>query len=252
MSKKVIGYKGFNKDMTCRGFQYEEGKTYEMEEKPNCCSNGFHFCEYPLDVFGYYSPASSTFHEVEGLGDIDRDNDDTKVSTNKIKIGAKISIAGLVQASIDYTSSRAKKVKGSSVRKDCGASSATGDCGASSATGYYGASSATGDKGASSATGDYGASSATGNCGASITTGKQGTSITENKTAVAVAWGYEGRAKGVLGSYIVCAEWKWNNNTYEWEFIQAKMAQVDGKKIKENTLYQLIDGKFVEVADDND
>ena len=204
MSKKIIGYKGFNKDMTCKGFQYEEGQTYEMSEKPNICNKGFHFCEYPLDCFSYYDPYKSEYHEVESLGDIDRDNDDTKISTNKIKIGAKIDIAGIVQASIDYTSKRAKKVKGSTTKKKHGASSATG---------YKGASS------------------------------------TENETAVAVAWGYEGRAKGILGSYIVCAEWKYNDDKYEWEFIQAKMAKVDGKKIKENKYYQLIDGKFVEVEE---
>ena len=249
MSKKIIGYKGFNKDMTCKGFQYEEGQTYEMSEKPNICNKGFHFCEYPLDCFSYYDPYKSEYHEVESLGDIDRDNDDTKISTNKIKIGAKIDIAGIVQASIDYTSKRAKKVKGSTTKKKHGASSATGYKGASSATGTCGASSATGTCGASSATGDYGASSATGTCGASSATGYKGASSTENETAVAVAWGYEGRAKGILGSYIVCAEWKYNDDKYEWEFIQAKMAKVDGKKIKENKYYQLIDGKFVEVEE---
>ena len=84
MSKKIKGYKGFNKNMTCRGFQYEEGKTYKEDEKPDCCNNGFHFCEYPLDCFSYYNPAESVFHEVEGIGEIDKDNDDTKIATNKI------------------------------------------------------------------------------------------------------------------------------------------------------------------------
>lgn len=67
MGKVIKGYKGFNKDMTCKGFQYEEGKTYEMEEKPDCCNKGFHFCEYPLDVFNYYNPVESKFHEIEAL-----------------------------------------------------------------------------------------------------------------------------------------------------------------------------------------
>lgn len=152
MGKKIIAYKGFNKDMTCRDFQYEEGKTYTMEEKPKACDKGFHVCEYPLDCLGYYNPAESIYHQVEILGDIDKDNEDSKISTNKIKIGAKIDIAGLVKASIEYISKKAKKVKGSSTKKDCGASSATGYCGASSATGYCGANSATGNYGASSAT----------------------------------------------------------------------------------------------------
>jgi hypothetical protein len=240
-NKKIKGYKGFNEDMTCRGMQYKEGETYIMEDNPKACRQGFHFCEYPLDCFNYYSPNKSKFYEVEALGDIDKDSDDTKVATNKLKVGAEVTIAGLVKASIEYTTERAKKVKGSTTIKKFGASSATGNYGASSATGY---------KGASSATGDYGASSATGNCGASLTTGRSGKSTTENKTAIAVAWGYEGRARGVIGSYIACAEWKWDEEDCEWKFVQAKMVQVDGEKIKENTFYQLVDGEFVEVEDD--
>ena len=161
-------FKGFNKDLTCRGFQYEEGKEFHTE-KAECCEEGFHACEYPLDCFGYYSPAQSVFHEVELSGDMDRRSDDTKVCATDIKIGARISIAGLVKAAIEFTMSKVNKEAKSDERH--GFASATGDYGASSATGDYGASSATGNCGASSATGDYGASSATGNYGASSATG---------------------------------------------------------------------------------
>ena len=96
-------YKGFNKDMTCRGFQYKEGKTYETN-KAKLCEEGFHACEYPLDCFGYYDPAESEFHEVELDGDIDTDNEnDTKVAATKITVGAKVNIAGLVEAAIAFT-----------------------------------------------------------------------------------------------------------------------------------------------------
>jgi hypothetical protein len=314
----IKSYKGFNKDMTCRGFQYEIGKEYE-EKEAKACECGFHACEYPLDVFGYYNPAQSKFCEVEQDGIISTHDEDSKVASSKIKIGAEISIAGLVKAAIKFTKSKTTKendatgykgassatgYKGassatgtcgassatgdcgassatgdygassatgdcgassatgdcgassatgtcgaSSATGDCGASSATGDCGASSATGDYGASSATGYKGASSATGTCGASSATGDCGASSATGYKGASSAGNSTAVAVAWGYESKAKGVKSSHIVCAEWKYNKINNEWDFIQAKMAQVDGVKIKEDTYYQLIDGEFVEVTD---
>lgn len=71
-------FKGFNKDLTCRGFQYEEGKEFHTE-KAECCEEGFHACEYPLDCFNYYNPAQSVFHEVELSGDMDRRSDDTKV-----------------------------------------------------------------------------------------------------------------------------------------------------------------------------
>ena len=166
-------FKGFKKDLTCRGFQYEEGKEYHTE-RAECCEEGFHACEYPLDCFGYYNPAESVFHEVELSGNMDKKNDDTKVCATDIKIGARISIAGLVKAAIEFTMSRVNKEKES--YESHGFASATGNYGASSATGNCGASSATGNYGASSATGDYGASSATGNCGASSATGDYGAS----------------------------------------------------------------------------
>ena len=175
-------FKGFNKDLTCRGYQYEEGKEFHTE-RAECCDTGFHACEYPLDCFGYYDPAHSVFHEVELSGEMDKSRDNTKVCATDIKIGARLSIAGLVKMAIDFTMSKVNKEAGSDERHgfasatgNCGASSATGDCGASSATGNYGASSATGDCGASSATGNCGASSATGNCGASSATGYKGAS----------------------------------------------------------------------------
>ena len=132
MGNAVKSYKGFNKDMTCRGFQYEEGKEYE-EESVEVCDHGFHACEYPLDCLNYYSPNESVYHEVEQSGEIQKHNDDTKVASTKIKIGAEISIAGLVKAAIEYTVKRVNKEAESD--ENHGASSATGDCGASSATG---------------------------------------------------------------------------------------------------------------------
>ena len=243
----IKSYKGFNKDMTCKGFQYEEGKEYETE-KAECCETGFHACEYPLDCFSHYAPSRSVYHEVEQDGDIDRKDDGTKIASTKIKIGAKISIAGIVKAAIEYTMSRTKKE--ASKDDDCGASSATGDYGASSATGSCGASSATGYKGASSATGYKGASSATGSCGASSATGYKGASSADHKDAVAVAWGYRGRAKGVLGSHLVLADWEGNDSWYwkpeYWELKGARMVQVDGKDIKPDTWYTMKNGEIVE------
>ena len=310
MGNAVKSYKGFNKDMTCRGFQYEEGKEYE-EESVEVCDHGFHACEYPLDCLNYYSPNESVYHEVEQSGEIQKHNDDTKVASTKIKIGAEISIAGLVKAAIEYTVKRVNKeaesdenhgassatgykgassatgykgassatgdygassatgncgassatgYKGaSSATGNCGASSATGDCGASSATGYKGASSATGYKGASSATGDYGASSATGNCGASSATGYKGASSAEDKDAVAVAWGYKSKAKGVIGSFLVFADWEYTgsednteydrNNQSAWVLNGAKMVQVDGENIKPDTWYTIENGEIEEVSE---
>ena len=329
MSKVVKSYKGFNKDMTCRGFQYEEGKEYETS-KAVVCNEGFHACEHPLVCLDYYPPNTSIYHEVEQTGEFSSVfcGGDSKIASTKIKIGAKLSIAGLVQAAIDFTKS--KTVTTQDVTEDygvssatgdsgvssatgsggvssatgiCGASSATGDYGVSSATGIYGASSATGysgvssatgDSGVSSATGDYGVSSATGDSGVSSATGSggvssatgiygassatgdygvssatgdsgvssatgsggvssatgyKGASSADNSTAVAVAWGYESKAKGCIGAHIVCAEWKYDNLNNDWVFVGAKMSIVDGVKIKADTYYTLRDGEFVEVEE---
>ena len=293
MSKVVKSYKGFNKDMTCRGFQYEEGKEYETS-KAVVCNEGFHACEHPLVCLDYYPPNTSIYHEVEQTGEFSSVfcGGDSKIASTKIKIGAKLSIAGLVQAAIDFTKS--KTVTTQDVTEDygvssatgdsgvssatgsggvssatgiCGASSATGIYGASSATGYsgvssatgsggvssatgiYGASSATGDYGVSSATGDSGVSSATGSGGVSSATGYKGASSADNSTAVAVAWGYESKAKGCIGAHIVCAEWKYDNLNNDWFFVGAKMSIVDGVKIKADTYYTLRDGEFVEVKE---
>ena len=274
MGEVIKSYKGFNKNMTCRGFQYEEGKEYE-EEIVEVCDHGFHVCEYPLDCLNYYYPNESVYHEVEQSGEIQEHNDDTKVASTKIKIGAEISIAGLVKAAIEYTVKRVKKDAesdekhgASSATGYCGASSATGYKGASSATGYkgassatgdYGASSATGTCGASSATGDYGASSATGTCGASSATGYCGASSAEDKDAVAVAWGYKSKAKGVLGAFLVFADWEYTgseddteydrNNQSAWVLNGAKMVQVDGENIKPNTWYTIENGEIAEVSE---
>ena len=265
----IKAYKGFKKDMTCRGFRYEEGKEYETD-KAEVCETGFHACEYPLDCFSYYAPSESIFHEVEQDGEISRKDDGAKLASTKIKIGAKLNIAGLVKAAIEYTSSRTKKEADS--ESDCGASSATGYKGASSATGYYGASSATGDygassatgnygassatgyKGASSATGDYGASSATGNCGASSATGYKGASSAEDKDSIAVAWGYHGKAKGVIGSYLVLADWEGDEDNYWtrdlWTLKGAKMVRVDGDTIKADTFYTMRNGEVIECKEE--
>ena len=281
-------FKGFNKDLTCRGYQYEEGKEFHTE-RAECCDTGFHACEYPLDCFGYYDPAHSVYHEVELSGEMDKSGDNTKVCATDIKIGARLSIAGLVKMAIDFTMSKVNKEAGSDERHgfasatgNCGASSATGykgassatgykgassatgNCGASSATGDYGASSATGDYGASSATGDYGASSATGNCGASSATGYKGASSVSDPTGVAVAWGHEARAKGCKGAHLILSDWKYVGARYSdgdymdpydkesWELTGANMVVVDGEKIKEDTYYRCIEGEIVEVTEDGE
>ena len=222
-------YKGFNEDMTCRGFQYEEGKDYETDSA-KVCKKGFHACEYPLDVFRYYEPSKSVFHEVELDGDIDKDIDNTKVSSTKIHIGARLDIVGLVNASIDYVKSKCAKENNS-----------TGYMSANSATGDRSANSATGDGSANSATGDGSANSATGYRSANVSTGSNCINESNGEAGISVCWGSDSKAKGEIGNYLVLSEWKGGI------LINAKMRKVDGKHIKANTFYMLKDGKFVEV-----
>ena len=222
-----MNYKGVDKDMKCRGFQYEVGKEYETD-KAVACECGFHACEYPLDVFNYYPPAGSRFFEVEQSGELSKNDDDSKVASTKIKIGAELNIAGLVKAAVEYTKERCTQGEGERATGDYGAASATGDYGAASATGPRGAASATGDYGAASATGDYGAASATG------------------EASIAVASGIEGKAMGALGCAICLVErGEWDGETYP--ILSAKAAVVDGKTIKPGVWYTLKGGEFVEV-----
>ena len=212
-----MNYKGMDRDMKCRGFQYEAGKEYETD-RAEACECGFHACEYPLDVFNYYAPANSRYFEVEQSGQLSRSDGDSKVASTKIKIGAELSIAGLVKAAIEYTREKSTEEIGGH------------------ATGYQGAASATGDQGAASATGDQGAASATGYQGAASATGK---------ASVALATGIEGKAMGALGCAICVVErGEWDGETYP--ILSIKTAIVDGEKIKPGVYYTLKNGEFVE------
>ena len=102
MEEKIVSYKGTDKDMKCRGYQYELGKEYETG-KAKACSAGFYGCEYPLDVFGYYPPGTSRYFKCEQSGKIDRDGDDSKIASTKIKLNAEIGIPDLVKAAFEYT-----------------------------------------------------------------------------------------------------------------------------------------------------
>lgn len=136
----IHSFKGFDKDLKCRGFQYEIGKEYEQNGKIKACDNGFHACESPIDVFTYYPPAESRYCKVEQSGEISKDGSDSKVASSKIKIGAEIGIPGLVKAHIEYVKSHATTEHTDPKKATagfCGAATA-GDRGTATA-GYRGA-----------------------------------------------------------------------------------------------------------------
>ena len=150
----AIYYKGFNRDLTCRGFQFKEGETYR-EENASLCHSGFHACESPLDTFAYYNPGTSVYHEVE-LNDVsdERHDDDTKVCAKEIKIGARLNIPALVSAQIEYIKKKCTSVENSKKAANAGYRGAAnaGDCGAATSRGR----SSVGENGIAIARGDGG------------------------------------------------------------------------------------------------
>ena len=197
-------YKGFDKDLKCRDFQYEIGKTYE-EPTAELCEKGFHACEYPLDVFGYYAPCDmSRYCEVD-LDDVShkKSNEDSKRCGKKIAVKAEIGIAGLVKAAVDFVMENIK------------------------------------DENKEANTGNYSASTNTGDYSKADVSGKE---------SVAAALGIESKAKGVLGCWLVLAEWAKDEN-YNWHRKDVQCFKVDGVTVKPDTWYKLKNGDLVEVSE---
>ena len=198
----IKSFKGFNKDMTCRGFKYEEGKDYE-ESTANVCNEGFQGYEYPLYILEHYPPATSVYHEVEQSGEIER-GDNTKVTSTKIHIGARLDIRGLVNATIEFIKSRTTTEHTNPKLATVGyyGAAAAGNYGAATA-GEYGAATA-GEYGAATA-GNYGAATA-GYCGAATagnygatTAGEYG-AATAGYCGAATAGGYGAATAGNYGA----------------------------------------------------
>ena len=130
-NKEIIAYKGFNQDWTCRGYQYEVGKTYVHKGDVKVCESGFHACEYPLDVLSYYNPAVSKFAVVKMSGEISKDSDDTKIASAKITIETEINLPEMIKKAVEW-------IKGK-VDWDTAKVSNTGDWSAATNTGDWSA-----------------------------------------------------------------------------------------------------------------
>ena len=204
-------YKGTDKDMKCRGFQYKLGEAAVFDGEPHLCKAGLHACEQPIDVLNHYAPNESRYFEADAEEVTDeREPNDSKIVAKKMTLKAEIGVPRLVKAQIEYIKNQIgfeDAIKRANAEKE------------NHATGYQGAASATGYQGAASATG---------------------------KDGVALAAGYECKAMGALGCAICCVErGEWDGNTHP--IIAVKAAIVDGKKIKADTWYRLKNGEFVEV-----
>ena len=177
----IHSYKGFDKDLKCRGFQYEVGKDYKQEGTIKCCNNGFHACEFPLDVFNYYAPGgNSRYCTVTQSGVTDKEGGDSKVASSKIHIETEIGLDGIIKAGVKFI---LDKVNWKNQKK--------------SNTGYGSAATNTGDGSAATNTGDGSAATNTGDQSAAKVSGKE---------SIAIVTGKDSKAAGALGDWIVLTE----------------------------------------------
>ena len=274
MNKKVIkSYKAFDKNMQCRGFQYEVGKEYEMEGHIECCKSGFHACEYPWDVFDYYDMLESRFAEVEQSGTIDREEDTTKVCSSRIKIKAELKLADIINIGVEWLKdiTSPSKVKKDGALNDngdrkkqigsSGDSAKIGSSGDSAKIGssvYYAQIGSSGDYAKIGSSGYYakiGSSGDYAQIGSSGDSAKIGSSgdyahiDSTGEDSVIMCAGNSSIAKAKVGSWITLAEWKWSYEKNHNVPVCVKTEYVDGDNIKADTWYKLESGKFVEVAE---
>jgi hypothetical protein len=242
-------YKGFDKEMKCRGFQYEEGKTYETDEA-KLCEGGFHACEAPLDCFKYYEPGKSVYHEVE-LDATEETGYDSKRVGKRITIGAKLDVAGIVKAQFAYTKERCTNSEmggyGSALRGGVGSALQGGNGSAlqggdwSALQGGYG----------SALQGGYG-SALRGGVGSALQGGNG--SALQGGDGSALRGGDWSVLRGGIGSEFKGGMWSifaCEVRDDDYKLIDMKTAVVDGNTIKPDTWYTLRDGEFVEVTEDD-
>ena len=220
MSGNVItSYKAFDKNMKCRGFQYEVGKEYEMDGEIKCCNRGFHACKSPMEVWDYYDMLDSRYAEVEQSGKIDKEENSTKVCSSRIKIKAELKLADIINIGVEWLKdiTSPSKVKADGVLNDNG--------------------------NRRKQIGSSGDSAKIGSSGDSAKIGSTG------EDSVIMCAGNSSIAKAKVGSWITLAEWKWSDEKKRDVPVCVKTEYVDGENIKADTWYQLKNRKFVEVTE---
>ena len=265
MSKKVItSYKAFDKNMQCRGFQYEVGKEYEMDGEIECCNRGFHACKSPIEVWNYYDMLNSRYAEVEQSGKIEKEENSTKVCSSHIKIKAELKLADIINIGVEWLKdiTSPSKVKADGVLNDngdrrkqigsSGDSAQIGSSGNSAQIGSSGDSAKIGSSGYSAQIGSSGNSAQIGSSGDSAQIGSSGDYAKIDSTgedSVIMCAGNSSRAKAKVGSWITLTEWKWSYEKKRDVPVCVKTEYVDGDNIKADTWYQLKNRKFVEVTE---
>ena len=244
--------KGFDKNLRCRGFQYEVGGEY-TEETAELCNRGPHACENPLDTLRYYRPGDSRYCEVEIEDNGQRSSYDSKVCGKHIKIGAEIGLKGVINAGVRFVFDKCESATEENASGDSGNAAASGDSGNAAASGWRGNAAASGEsgnaaasgwRGNAAASGDRGNAAASGWRGTAAVTGRYGKASAIGKQCIAVAWGQDSLARGSVGNWIVVSERDDDGN-----IIDAKIVRVDGEAVKENTWYTLQNGGISEVEE---
>ena len=274
MSENVItSYKGFDKNMKCRGFQYEVGKEYEMDGEVKCCNQGFHACKSPMEVWDYYDMFDSRYAEVEQSGKIDAGENSTKVCSSRIKIKAELKLADIINIGVEWLKdiTSPSKVKADGVLNDngdrrkqigsSGYSAKIGSSGDSAQIGSSGYSAQIGSSGDSAQIGSSGYSAKIGSSGYSAQIGSSGNYAkigssgnyakidSTGEDSVIMCAGNSSRAKAKVGSWITLAEWEWSYEKKRDVPVCVKTEYVDGENIKADIWYQLKNRKFVEVTE---
>ena len=256
MSGNVItSYKAFDKNMKCRGFQYEVGKEYEMDGEIKCCNRGFHACKSPMEVLDYYDMFDSRYAEVEQSGKIDKEENSTKVCSSRIKIKAELKLADIINIGVEWLKdiTSPSKVKADGVlndngnrRKQIGSSGdyaqigSSGDSAKIGSSGYSAKIGSSGDYAQIGSSGDYAQIGSSGDYAQIGSTGED---------SVIMCAGNSSIAKAKVGSWITLAEWKWSDEKKRDVPVCVKTEYVDGENIKADTWYQLKNRKFVEVTE---
>ena len=263
MSEKIIAYKATDKNMMCRGKQYEVGKTY-TEEKADCCTAGMHACEVPFDVLHYYHVSDGVrFFQVECGGEVNKSDEDSKFACTELTVKGELKLTDMLKIGVEAVMKRVKEktagAKETAASGYCSTGAASGNCSTGAASGHCSTGAASGNCSTGAASGDCstgaasgncstGAASgycstgaASGNCSTGAASGYCSTAEVSGKDSIAVANGYNSKARGSIGCYIVLTEYD-----DDGKFLLAKMARVDGTVIKDGVWYTLKNGEFVE------
>ena len=258
----ITSIKGFDSNLSCRGFQFEIGKTYSVEGEIKACKNGFHACpaeHHPLSVFEFYPPAGSRFAEVQQSGETNSTG--KKLASATITISAEISLGELTERAVKWVFDRANWTKAAVAKGDNegatasgyqgaatasgdqGAATASGDRGAATASGYQGAATASGDQGAATASGYRGAATASGYRGAATASGDRGAATASGYQSHATATGLNGRVMAAGDNMSLCArEFDADGKLIS---IASGIVGID-PGLKPDTWYRCVGGKLVE------